>query len=365
MTLAGISVFSAGFYLVTGILMRRWLAVPRKLASPVPPRQWEPITFFRPLKTGEAHLEKHLASFLSSLETGDQVIFSSTDAGTLQLCRELAARYSGLEIICVAAVEGIHRNPKINKLAQMEGFATRQRWMVLDSDAMADRLFLEDFRREWQSSEADGISAPYAFQRAHGWVSRMDALGTSLALWPGVAFLQFVGRLDFLTGACMGVKASLLQQSGGWKILGESLADDHELGLLLSRAGGKIAMSTTVLLLAAPALTWKQWLLHQHRAFVTFRLCNSSGCAGIPLTHGVGISFACLLFHPGSLALWLLHATLFYLRLKSARFLPGIPGKPCDLWLVSLLEPLFWLAAWLPLPVRWGRAWIRPKKFEG
>ncbi len=323
-----------------------------------------PVTFFRPIKQGEAGLQKNLAAFLSAVEPRDQVIFCATAPEELRLCEGLASGYPGLDIRCLLAVGATHRNPKINKLAQMEPVATRARWIVLDSDAIPDHEFLKAFRDEWQSKNSDAISAPYAFQPARTLPSRLDALGTGLALWPGVALLRSTGRLDFLTGACVGVKAGALQKLGGWTFFGNSLAKDHELGLLIARAGGRVDISRAVLELEAPDLTWKEWILHQHRAFVTFRLCNPAGSLGIPLIHGTGLSFLFVLLNPLSLGRWLLHLGLLFLRAGSANSLPGTPNKLREIWLVSLFEPFFWLLSWLPLPVWWGGRWIRHGKLE-
>jgi len=330
-----------------------------------PPTGLAPATFFRPIKKGEAGLRKNLADFLSAVEPGDQVIFCATGIEDLRLCNDLAAGHPGLDITCLHAAGNLHRNPKINKLAQMESLAARERWIVLDSDATPDRRFLQAFRSEWQAKGVDAISAPYAPQPARGIPSRLDALGTGLALWPGVALLRSAGRLDFLTGACMGVNASTLRKLGGWKCLGDKLADDHELGLLVSRAGGSVGISSSVLALEPPALTWKEWILHQHRAFVTFRLCNPAGSLGLPLTHGAGLSLFFVLLNPRSPGRWLLHLCLLFLRAESTKSLPGPPHTLREIWLVSLLEPFFWLLSWLPLPVRWGGRWIAARKTSG
>jgi hypothetical protein len=376
MAVAGIGIFSGAFYLATSFLLRRWLGGTPAVASHLsdgenhspalteqrPPNCQDPVTFFRPIKSGEANLRKNLGVFLAAGDPGDQVIFSATAPEELRLCEDLAAGYPGLDITCLRAAEKIHRNPKINKLAQMQPLATRERWIVMDSDALPDRGFLQEFRAEWQAKNSDAISAPYAFQPSRTLPSRLDALGTALALWPGVALLRSTGRLDFLTGACMGVRASALRELGGWKCLGNSLADDNELGRIISRAGGRVDIASAVLAIEAPDLTWKEWIFHQHRAFVTFRLCNPAGSLGIPLTHGAGLSFLFVLLSPRSPARWLLHLSLLLLRAESAKPLPGPPHKLRDIWLVSLLEPFFWLLSWLPLPVCWGGKWIAAGK---
>ncbi len=356
--IAGVGIFSAGFYLATSFLLRRWLlGVPA--TSELPP---DPVTFFRPIKSGESGLRENLGIFLTATGPDDQVIFSATGLEELRLCEELAARRPDLDIVCLRAVAGIHQNPKINKLAQMEPLATRPRWIVLDSDTLADRAFLQAFRSEWQAANSDAFSAPYTCLPGRSIPARLDALGTALGLWPGVALLRSAGRLDFLLGACMGIRASALQPVGGWKILGGSLADDHELGLLIRQTGGTVGIARTVLTLQAPDLTWTDWMLHQHRVFVTFRLCNPAGSLGIPLTHGVGFSFLFALFRPLSPARWLLHLSLLLLRWKSACSQPGQKPGLSATWIVSLCEPLFWLLSRLPLPIRWGGKWIRPGK---
>jgi len=371
---AGIGIFSAVFYLVTSFLLRRWLEGTASAhlsggeihkSTPTAQRPpYSPVTFFRPIKKGEKALRKNLAIFLSAVGPRDQVILCASTPQELRLCEDLASGHPELDIRCSLAVEGIHRNPKINKLAQMEPMATHKRWIVFDSDAIPDRGFLWTFRTEWQSKNSDAISAPYAPARVRTMPARLDALGTGLALWPGVALLRSTGHLDFLTGACMGVKAPTLQRIGGWKILGGALAEDHELGLLINEAGGKVDISRAVLALESPDLTWKEWILHQHRAFVTFRLCNPAGSLGIPLTHGAGLSFLFALLNPLSLGRWLLHLGLMFLRVESANSLPGPSNKLREIWLVSLLEPLFWLLSWLPLPVWWGGRWLRSRKLE-
>lgn len=376
--LAGIGIFSGAFYLLTSFLLRRWLRGTSAVTSPLPneetressltaqrpPAPPEPATFFRPIKSGEPGLRKNLTLFLSAIETGDQVIFCTTASEDLRLCEALAAEHPDLDIRCLLSSHKIHHNPKINKLAQMEPFAARERWIVLDSDTKPDRAFLQAFRHDWESADWDAVSAPYAHQPAKSFPSRLDDLGTGLALWPGVALLRASGRLDFLTGACMGVKASVVKKFGGWGRLGEALADDHELGRLVSRMGGRVGISDSVLELEASELAWSKWLLHQHRAFVTFRLCNPAGSLGIPLTHGVGLSALWLVLNPLCPRRWLLHLGLLLLRSESVKSLPGPVHAVREIWVVSLLEPFFWLFSWLPFPVFWGGEWIRPGKLR-
>jgi len=352
--------FSAVFYLLGAVLLRRWLGCSRPTGFAAS----EPVTFLRPIKTGEPHLEDDLRLFLSGIEPGDQVVFGTSSERDALLCRRLIEDFCLPDAICIECLPGLHENPKVNKLAQMEGFARHPLWIILDSDTCPDRAFLTTFRSEWTSCGADAVSAPYAFARDGGLASLLDAAGTSLSLWPGVALLRAAGRVDFLTGACMGVPARFVQAGGGWKCLGSRLADDFELGRLIRAAGGTIGITSVCISIRTGTITWQEWISHQHRAFATYRLCNPWGSLGIPLTHGVAVSFVLLLGHPASAIRWLLHAQLLLLRTRCLRACPRpTTGQgPVIAWLVSLAEPFFWASSLLLPCVRWGEQWIRPKR---
>ena len=355
--------FSAGFSILTSILLRRWLR-PR----PALRTGFKPVTFFRPIKSGEPYLEADLSAFLQALEPGDQVLIGTHCENDLRTCEALIARFDLPDASCLRCVPGLHKNPKINKLVQMEPLARHDRWIILDSDTRPNRQFLRSFRSEWEAARANAISAPYGFTDCETLAARLDSLGTSLSLWPGVALLRATNRLDFLTGACMGIDAQFLRARGGWSVLGSSLADDHELGRLVLAAGGRIEIAATCISIRAGKMGWKEWALHQHRVFATYRLCNPSGSLGLPLTHGVAISFALALAKPRSAFRWAAHASLLALRVICANALPSsaphLRHSPSSVWLVSILEPFFWLSSLLFPNVRWNGKWIRSEKIQ-
>jgi len=346
---------TAAYFLFASWLLRRWLRDGSECPGPL-----DPVTFFRPIKSSEPGLAHNLEVFLAGVEPDDRILLGASGGAGHRLCEDLARRFPKLDIHCPLLEHGICVNPKIGKLVQLAPLATHDRWIVLDSDAIADGRFLRTFRREWEESAAAAFSAPYVFKEGSSLPSRLDAAGTELALWPGVAVLRATGQMNFLTGGCLAVKGNVLRRLGGWKILADALADDHELGRAISRAGERVGISRCVLTLAAPPVGTRDWLLHQHRAFVTFRLCNPAGCLGLPLTFGLAFSLFSALAKPLSLRQWLLHLLVLACRRSAANALPGQQRSLPVIWLSGLVEPVFWLLAWLPLPVRWAGKWITP-----
>ena len=63
------------------------------------------------------------------------------------------------------------------------------------------------------------------------------------------------------------------------------LADDYELGRVVLQTGGRIHMASACISLRAGKMNWLEWVLHQHRTFATYRLCNPLGSLALPLTH--------------------------------------------------------------------------------
>jgi len=351
----GTGLFTIGYCLLAAGLLRRWFVRQETPRSPL-----EPVTFFRPIKSGEPGLARNLEIFLEAVEPGDRVLFGAFSSEDRELCGGLARKFPSLDIHCPPLRDLDCLNPKIGKLLQLEPLAIHDRWIVLDSDTMTGPEFLCAFRAEWQDSGADAFSSPYVFDCPGNLPARLDAIGTELSLWPGVAILRAGGRVDFLTGACMAVRAAALRRVGGWKAFVDELADDHELGRAVSRSGGRVGISRCVATLTPPRATVTDWLLHQHRVFATFRRCNPSGFLGLPLTFGLALSFLSVLANPLSPGRWLLHLVVSISRQAVATALPGRRRLWTDVWMAGLAEPLFWAASLLLLPVRWAGKWIKP-----
>ncbi len=362
-----IGVFTAAYFLVAAVLLRRWLRVGAGsdgAAGSDPPL--EPVAFLCPLKPGERSLARRMERFLDGIEPGDRVVFGASDARSRALCERLIGKFPGVDIVCPPVPAGGNNlNPKVGKLVHLAPFAGHDRWIVLDSDGRAGGEFLRGFRRDWQAAGTTAFSAPYVFGAGGGCVARMDAAATELSLWPGVAMLRAFGRVDFLTGACMAVRGSTVAGLGGWAAFADVLADDHELGRAVVRAGGTVGISRHVLTLEPPADSVCAWVLHQHRVFATFRVCNLGGSLGLPLTFGLAASFVAALARPLSARRWLFHLAILAARQTAAGSLPGRRRTLRDVWLSGLLEPVFWLLGQLPVPVRWAGKWINPGRTPG
>ncbi|MDX2080837.1 MAG: glycosyltransferase [Terrimicrobiaceae bacterium] len=348
--------FSAIFYLLTRSLLRRWLRDQPDAGG----ESFPPITFFRPIKSGEPGAMDGLAMFLRGVRPGDQVLVGVSTSADAEQARSLRKIFEDIEIL--VCTPGLHPNPKINKLAQLEPLARNDLWISLDSDTRLDGPCLNRLRNEWETAGTEALTAPYFFVETETLPARLDAAGTALGLWPGVAILRAVGPLTTLFGACLGVRATTLRGLGGWAAVANELAEDHALGHAVTTSGGRVHLASTAIPIRAGRVQAREWIAHQHRAFGTYHQCDPAGALGLPLTFGAAFSFLAFLIRPSRRTLgW--HVLLVGLRVRLADALPGGPRhRPVTVWLASLVEPFFWLLGRLPMDVHWAGWRVGRKK---
>ncbi len=353
-TALGIAACGALLHVLAAFRLRRHLRAPDIESADTPP-----LTLWRAVKGGVPALGEKLESLVKASRTGDQILLGA-DAGSAELaeCEALRARHPGRQITVVPCGPGRAQNPKISKFIQMEPHARHAHWMHTDCEAVLDDDFIEDFRREWAAGGADAQTAGYRFKNLRNPPQALDASPALLTLWPG---LMLARKIDFTLGACAGVKADDIRAIGGWSALGDALAEDHQLGALLTAHGLTIRLSRSVLTLDSDPMIWRELVRHQHRIALTYRACTPAGALGLPVLHTSGLAALAAALHP---PFWKWAAAILLVRIAvaaaSARLLRfRIPLLPLAVVPCALVESAMWLAAWIPSRVWWGGRWRR------
>ena len=351
----GIAVCGVALHMIAAFRLRRHLRAPAAEEGADTP----PLTLWRALKAGVPDLDAKLDALVLGSRATDQILLG-TDPGSAEFaaCEALRARHPGRQIDIVACERDRAPNPKISKFIQMAPLARHAHWLLTDSEAMPDADFIEHFRREWTASGADVQTAGYRFANLRAWPQILDASPALLTLWPG---LMLAGRITFTLGACTGVKAEDIRAIGGWETLGADLAEDHQLGSLLTAKGRTVRLSRSVLTLDSDPMTWREYLRHQHRVAVTYRAATPAGALGLPVLHTLGFAALAVTRQP-SFWKWALLIVLVRIAAAAAfarllRFL--IPGLPLVVVKSAIIESAMWLVAWLPSRVWWAGRWRR------
>jgi hypothetical protein len=238
----------------------------------------------------------------------------------------------------------------------MTPFATHERWLLTDSEAMLDLEFVEAFRKEWAASGADTLTAGYRFTGLRSAAQTLDAAPPLLTLWPG---LMLVRRVRFTLGACNGVNAADVRAIGGWETLAHELAEDQRLGAQLAEAGKKIRLSRHAVTLDSDPSGWGAFLRHQHRAAVTYRAAAPLGALGLPVLHTPVLALAAAGIHPAwwKWAALILAVRIVFAAIISRRLRFRLPLLPVAVVLSAFVESAMWLAAWVSPCVWWSGRW--------
>jgi ceramide glucosyltransferase len=241
-------------------------------------------------------------------------------------------------------------NPKIGVVLRGEAEARHGILAVADSDVRCDPLYLRDIANAL--AEADAVSfVPVVFGMKGFW-SRLGGL-----LFDTEAVLSvLLGGGRAMTGATVGIRREALEKVGGFRAVADRIAEDYSMGVLLRRAGCRLALARRAARLYAPGGGLRETARQAVRWARTVR-----STAPLPYASALPLSAAPLLLlclgGTTALLLLLLHtaaratvATLVDFRFcwdrSLVRTLPLLP-------LLWILEPLNLLAGLSGSTVDW------------
>jgi ceramide glucosyltransferase len=164
---------------------------------------------------------------------------------------------------------------------------------------------------------------------------------------PSVLVALALGELRFCLGATMAVRRSVLEQIGGLPALGETIADDHRLGQLVTGHGREIELSRYVVQTSVPETTLRRLWSHELRWARTNFALAPAGYAFSFLMYALPFALIYLAVS-GNLAWGLaLLAVVIALRLSlhhASRTALNVT-RAADIWLIPIRDSLS-LAVW-------------------
>jgi ceramide glucosyltransferase len=301
---------------------------------------------------------------------------SSFDDPAVSAVERLKTEFPHLAISLIKCPERLGTNGKVSTLFQLAIHARYDFLLINDSDITVSPKYLERVmacfaQQQSQSSTHNArvgmVTALYR-GRAHSTLgSRLEALGIATDFMPSVLLSRMIeGTLKYGLGSTLAVRRDALDEAGGLIALVDQLADDHQMGVRLVKAGYSIALSPEVVETAIPAYDWRGFIDHQLRWARTVRDASPGGYIGLIFTHGSAWAFLNLIASGLSpLSLWLF-AMSFFLRLTQAMTVGaevlGDHQVLPSLWLLPFRDALhmgIWLAGFAGNTIIW-----RGEKFQ-
>lgn len=253
---------------------------------------------------------------------------SSFDDPAVAAVERLKTEFPQVAIRLKECPERLGTNGKVSTLFQLAIHARYDFLLINDSDITVSPKYFErvmacfaqqNSQSPTQSARVGMVTALYR-GRAHAtFGSRLEALGIASDFMPSVLVSKMIeGSLKYGLGSTLAVRRDALEEAGGLIALVDQLADDHQMGVRIVKAGYSIALSPEVVETAIPAYSWRGFIDHQLRWVRTVRDASPGGYIGLVFTHGSAWAFLNLIasgFSP--LSLWLFGMS-FFLRLTQA-----------------------------------------------
>jgi ceramide glucosyltransferase len=308
------------------------------------PSQRLPVSILKPVHGRSARFYEAIRSHAAQDYSEFEIIFGVSDPAdpALEDIERLQREFPNRSIR-VFAVSTQAPNIKAGVLAAI---AEHARWPVIlvnDGDILVEPGYLDAVTRPLADPNVGMTTCLY---RAAGEsrAARWEALGIATEFAPSVMVARLIGVAEFALGSTMVFRAEQLRKAGGFEAIADYLADDYQLGRLISRRGYRIAFAPAVVQTDLGDESWVGMWRHQLRWSRTIRVSRPAGYYGYVVTHAT--VWAVLAFAVG---LWWAGAAAVGLRLVAAYLVGARVLKDGNVkrffWMIPLRD-LFGFAVW-------------------
>jgi ceramide glucosyltransferase len=339
LTVAGIL-----YFLLAMVAARVFLGLRRRKLPDFAPG----VSILKSLKGRDPEMIEAFRSHCRQNYAGEyELLFGVSDLEdpAIQAVQHLQIEFPDHAIRLVECPLRLGPNGKVSNLIQLVPHALYPYLLINDSDITVSPRYLQrvmaHFAPPANAAVQTGAQAPSTSEKrkvtdkpeapvgmvttlyrghAHGSLgSHLEALGIATDFQAGVLLSRMLsGGLRYGLGSTLAVSREALDKIGGLEPLVDYLADDHELGARIFRAGYRVALAGEVVETSIPAYNWHGFVDHQVRWARTVRDASPSGYVGLVFTHGFAWALLNVVASGISpLSLWLL-ALSFFLRIALA-----------------------------------------------
>jgi ceramide glucosyltransferase len=210
----------------------------------------------------------------------------------LPTLRALQAEFPAMRIEVLLTPLVLGTNGKVSNLAQLLPHARFDHLLISDADIAVSRRYLHRIVAPFADGRVGLVTAGYRGRTnppGHPTLgSRLEALAIATDFFPGVLMARFMERgMHFALGSTLLVSRRALAEAGGLEALTNVLADDHDLGERVARAGYTVVLSAEPVSTAVPAYTLGEFWTHQLRWNRTVRSLRPWSYFGLVFAHPI------------------------------------------------------------------------------
>lgn len=325
------------------------------------------ITVLRPVCGLENNLQETLASSFAADYPDFEIIFCVADARdpVVPLVQQLLAAHPAVQAQLLIGEDRISGNPKLNNLAKGWALAKGAFVVMIDSNVLLPRDYLQRLLAEWRPGTGL-VTSPPAGIRPIGFAARLECgfLNSFQGRWQLASAAMGNG---FAQGKILFWQRDFLNAAGGLAALGHEMAEDVASTKLVRAAGLQVRLTRTLFDQPIGARSfgtvWRRqlrWSKVRRLGFPRLYLAEILAGSALPLLAALILAGLGVIGPSLVLALMLLW---YGAELALARA-SGWPAGPLDLlaWLCrDAILPVLWVAAWASDGFDWRGNAMRPE----
>jgi ceramide glucosyltransferase len=322
-----------------------------------------PVSVLKPLCGASPALYESLRSFCEQDYPEMQIVFGVADPAdpAIEVVQRLVHEFRDRNLKLVVNERGVSVNPKVSNLVHLSGSAEHDVLVVADSDIRVGPDYLRTVVAPLADPSVGLVTCLYrAAGRGRGWA----ALGRSFVddwFFPA-ALVSTSHPMRHAFGATLVFRRAELEAIGGFRSVGEYLADDYMLGARIAATGARVVLSPYVVETRVVERSFRALFLHELRWSRTMRAVRPVGYFLAAVTYGFvwsGLALACAgAAWPAAAGVAAMHAAVRMVVHAAVRRALATRHTAPPAWLLpvrDLLSLVLWAASFTGRTVRWGR----------
>jgi len=347
------------FYLASIICAWRFLRLPRSAScNPFCP----PVSILKPVRGADPHAYECFRSHGLIDYPEYEIIFGvhDPDDPAVALVERLKKEFPTRRIELVVCPRDLGTNRKVSNLIQMFPAVRHDHLVVNDGDIRVPPDYLRRIMSPLADASVGLVSTLYRAVAGRTLGAQLEAL--SISDFATSVLVSYANRRGFHYGfgSTLAFPRRVLEQLGGFAVLADYLADDHQLGTRINQAGYRIVLSDLVVETCLPDYSLRSFWHHQLRWARTVRDASPGGYLGLMLTLGVQWAALTVLVAAGAGWAWALLLAAYAWRI-AALLVTGLGvcrdrDILCRLWLLPFRDVqavLVWIASYAGRTVVW------------
>jgi ceramide glucosyltransferase len=279
--LAAPAVAAAGYYVLVVIAAMRWGRGSR--SRPVAAQRG--VSILKPVRGRDPHFYEAIRSHAMQDYPQYEILFGVHDPNdpvTDEIGR-LIAEFPERSIRLIVSTTKMP-NGKVGVLADLAAEARYPLLLITDGDIRVPPDHLRQATAALEQPET-GLATCLYRARSDAWPGRWEALGVATEFAPSVLVARLLGSGEFALGSTLLLRAEDLRRIGGFRAIGDYLADDYQLGLRITQLGMRVAFAPPVVETHLGGETWGGAWRHQLRWSRAIRVSRPGGYFGYVVTH--------------------------------------------------------------------------------